>query len=99
MMIAAPELARAAWRCPVARLWGQKEVDAQCRGDACPLWRWVPLSANDADLKAAIAARLKDIGGGPLKHKDAVAWVMDHREDLGLPLAPSEGFCGLGGKP
>lgn len=98
-MIATAEAARAAWPCPLSRLWGDKEVNPHCRGDACPVWRWAPLPAEAPEFKAAVAARLKEIGGGPLKHKEAVAWVMENRAALGLPETPKEGFCGLGNKP
>lgn len=98
-MIAPSETARTSWPCPFARLWGDDKVDRHCRGDACPMWRWVPLNADDPAFKAAISKKMKDLGGSPVHHKAAVAWVMENRETLGLPTMPTHGYCGAGGKP
>lgn len=98
-MIAPADTARTEWDCPFSRLWGQEKVDRHCRGDTCPMWRWVPLSADAPEFKAAVAQKLKDLGGGPVNHKPAVAWVMENREALGLPAKPTHGYCGAGGKP
>ena len=97
-MIATLEQARASWQCPVSRLWASEVVQPRCRGDACPLWRWEPLSADDPKFKAAVSARVKELGGSPVYHKQAVAYVMENRESLGLPSKPTHGFCGLGGR-
>ena len=98
-MIASPDTARAEWPCPLSRLWGEDTVNPRCRGDACPLWRWVPLDANDPAFKAAVGAKMKELGGGPGYHKQAVAYVMENRAALGLPERPTDGFCGMGGRP
>ena len=97
-MIASVEHAKASWQCPVARLWASDVVHARCKGDACPLWRWEPLNADDPVFKAAVAAKIKELGGSPGYHKQAVAHVMANREALGLPVRPTQGFCGLGGR-
>lgn len=66
-----------------------------CRGPACILWRWEPLSAEDPRFKKAISEAIKS--GNP--HRNAVAYVMARREELGLPTKPERGFCGLAGRP
>lgn len=98
-MRATPDEARATWPCPVARLWGEGTVNPNCRADACPVWRWVPLDARAPAFQAAVKDRMKELGGKPGHHGLAVAWVMENREALGLPTKPTHGFCGLGGKP
>ena len=45
-----------------------------------------------------MSARVKELGGSPVYHKQAVAYVMENRESLGLPSKPTHGFCGLGGR-
>lgn len=99
MTIATTETAVSSWPCPIARLWGQKDVNPHCRAEGCPAWRWMPLSADDADFKAAVVAKMQDMGGGVGTHGKAVKHVMDNREALGLPTKPTHGFCGLGGRP
>ena len=98
-MIATPDHARQNWPCPLSRTFATAPVNPLCRGDQCPMWRWVPLSVEGSGFKEAVAARLKEIGGGPLKHKEAVGWVTNNREKLGLPDMPETGFCGMAGKP
>lgn len=97
-MRATPDTARAAWPCPVARIWGDEKVNPHCRGDACPAWRWQPLDASDPAFQKAITERVRELGGKPSQHAIAVKWVMENREALGLPTAPTHGFCGLGGR-
>ena len=98
-MIDTPNTARAEWPCPVARLWGFEKVNPKCRGDACPVWRWEPLSAADPAFKAmvqrAISGEFSD--GKRQHHATAVKWVMENREELGLPVRSTHGRCGLGG--
>lgn len=99
-MIAPPDTARAEWPCPVARLWGDEKVNPRCRGEACPVWRWQPLLAKDPGFVEAIrrAMRGEFNNGKPWTHPVAVKWVMENREALGLPTAPTHGRCGLGGE-
>lgn len=91
-MNATPEHATAEWPCPMGLTFAKRHEN--CIADACPLWRWVPLSAMAPDFTAAVKAKVE---GDALKHKEAVAFVMANREALGLPTKPTHGFCGLGG--
>lgn len=99
-MIAPPDVARAEWPCPVARLWGSQTVNPRCRGDACPVWRWQPLLASDPAFKRAIQQTIagEHHEGKAIPHATAVKWVMANREALGLPTVPTHGRCGLGGE-
>ena len=81
--------------CPLARTFQSGPTHPHCRGPVCALWRWQKLSADL--LKPHITARMADQGGKD--HKAAVEWVMDNREALGIPLKPTHGFCGMGGRP
>lgn len=95
-----PEEAAETLLCPLARTFANKEAKPYCRGPECAVWRWVPLPADLPEFQEAIAARKAEIGkGGPHWHKEAVAWVMENREALGIPLEPSHGYCGIGGAP
>lgn len=81
--------------CPFARTFIRGPVsliDAGCIGPRCALWRWQPLSSDllAPHVKAAMV-------GNALKHKEAVAHVMERREDLGIPTGPTHGYCGAGG--
>lgn len=80
--------------CPISRTFA--EPVKVCRGDACPLWRWIPLLATEPAFKAAISKAISD---GLNKHPAAVRHVMENRADYGLPTEPYRGFCGLGGRP
>ena len=68
---------------------------ASCLGPTCAAWRWQPLSARI--LEPFVQAKMAGEGGVKVPHKEAVAWVMDNREALGIPTKPTHGFCGLGG--
>lgn len=81
--------------CPLARIFAEQRGQRGCLGPVCAVWRWQPLSVDL--LKPHIAARMADQGGKD--HKAATAWVMKNREALGIPTAPTHGFCGLGGQP
>lgn len=97
MSIATPAEARS-WHCPLARTWADVKgnaVNPCCRAEACPVWRWVPLSANDPSFKAVIKQRV----GQGMSHAKAVSHVMENRADLGLPTSPTHGYCGMGGEP
>lgn len=84
--------ASADWLCPLARTFADNPANPHCRGSSCPVWRWEPLPA---DLLAPHVKKAMD--GNALKHKEAVAWVMERREELGIPTEPTHGRCGLGG--
>ena len=96
MTTATPEHAAEHWPCPVGRI--TTPTRGNCIAEHCPVWRWVPLPADAPDFKAAVSAKQKEIGKGPGGHKEAVAYVMANRADLGLPTKPEVGFCGLGGR-
>lgn len=97
-MIATSDTARQTWPCPVALTFADRQRN--CRADECPVWRWLRLPADLPEFQAAIAARKKELGGSPhAAHKDAVAWVMERREQLGIPTRPAHGYCGLAGRP
>lgn len=97
MNVLTPDEASATWLCPLARTFGADRAMEGCRADLCAAWRWKDHSAEI--LKPHIAARLKEIGGGSVRHKEAVAWVMQNSDELGLPKGPTHGYCGLGGNP
>lgn len=90
--------AAADWLCPLARTFADKNpAISHCRGSACPLWRWEPIPAST--LTEAVKKRQADMkeAGDKGGHKEAVAWVMERREELGIPTEPTHGRCGLGG--
>ena len=105
-MLTTPKEATEVWICPLARTFGgnAKTLHSACRGAACALWRWVKIDAGDPRIVSAISARLDEIAGDDptkrsAKHQAAVKYVMAHREELGLPVEPDRGYCGLGGRP
>ena len=100
-MIADPKTAAENWPCPIARTWGDKAVNANCRGTDCPVWRWVPLAADDSRFMEAVRkAQVSEANGGlGMPHKKAGAHVMAKRSDFGIPTKPERGYCGLGGEP
>lgn len=89
-----PEQA-AEWLCPFARTFAATKATPHCQGPSCALWQWVPLSS--AVLTQHVQARMAEIEaetGKKPSHKDAVAWVTDRREQLGIPTQPTHGYCG-----
>lgn len=98
-MKATPAQARETWPCPLARTFAEKKGH-NCMADHCPIWRWIPLSANDPAFKEAVSAEMKVIADergkkpGPIFHKEAVARVMRQKD-----MTPTHGYCGLGGTP
>lgn len=100
-----PADARESFPCPVARTFATK-IGPNCDAESCIAWRWVPLSADNPALKAAISKAAHDMaaeagkaGSAVMYHQKAVRHVMDNRADLGLPTKPTHGFCGLAGAP
>jgi len=79
--------------CPLARCFASPKSKDGCCGPACAVWRWQPLPAGL--LTPHIAMRLAE--NKNKDHKSATAWVMENRKELGIPTAPTHGFCGLGG--
>lgn len=99
-----PEDARAKWLCPLARTFGEAKVEANCRGDDCPVWRWRPLMAVDPRFTSAINREIEFLAGEKpnvkreLLHKEAVAKVHNNPRDYMIPEGPEVGYCGLGGE-
>lgn len=94
-----PEQAAVDSLCPFARTFAAPKATPTCQGPSCALWRWTELSSSLlAPFVQARIASQKEQGekGG---HKEAVAWVMEHREELKIPTAPTHGHCGSGGTP
>lgn len=85
------------WLCPLSRTFAATPAIKGCQGPSCAVWRWQQHTADAPEFKAAVSAKMKDIGKGPGGHKEAVAWVMENRETLGIPTQPTHGFCGMGG--
>ena len=79
------EVAGTKW-CPAA-------MKMKCYGSNCMAWRWKPLMADD-DFADAVK---KAAAAGPMTHAKAVAHVMAHKADYGLPTTPFLGYCGLAG--
>lgn len=98
-----PEDARETWVCPVARTFGDNPIK-NCRGDACPVWRWRPLLAADPRFTSAINREIEMLKGEKpnvtpaVLHKEAVAKVTNNPQDYMIPEGPEVGFCGLGGE-
>lgn len=86
-----PEEARG-FLCPLSRTFS--EPPGNCVAAGCILWRWVDLDINDDRFKEAIKTAIRD---QKMNHKQAVKWMMENREELGLPTDPERGYCGLGG--
>ena len=87
------------FKCPVARTFIRGPIDlsnAGCMGENCAVWRWQALPSSL--LEPHVKARIKDTKSGPTGHKEAVAWVMERRAELGIPTEPTHGYCGLGGR-
>lgn len=71
-------------------------VNFPCIASRCMAWRWLSHNVTDGAFLAALAQRMKDTGEkGPI----AIAYVQKHREEFGLPTAPTVGWCGLAGRP
>lgn len=84
--------------CPFARVFAANPAVSGCRGPACMLWQWERITADHPAFRGAVSARMKEIGKGVLGHKEAVAFVMENRDALGIPENTGRGWCGAGGK-
>lgn len=87
----------AGWLCPVARTFGDNPAIPHCQGPSCAAWRWQELSSGLLIPHVQKAIADATVRGEKLAHKDAVAWVMENREALGIPTSPTHGYCGLVG--
>jgi len=85
------------WLCPIARTFGASPTIPHCQGPSCAAWRWQELSSSILTPHVQKAIADASARGEKLAHKDAVAWVMNNREALGIPTSPTHGFCGVGG--
>lgn len=106
-----PKEAAADLRCPLARTFGDDDLDANCRGAGCAVWRWTPIPASDPRFKTAITAEMNRLHAAhkaenPLSdrkangfHQQAVANVNADPAAHGAPTGPEKGYCGLGGEP
>lgn len=105
-----PAQARETYPCPVARTF-DKKVGPNCDADKCPVWRWLPLSADDPRFSGAVKRecvmlaqqKAEETGKKPkphhLYHKQAVKNVMADPQAYDVPAKPERGWCGLGGRP
>lgn len=94
--------------CPIARTFGSagEKVRANCRADACMLWRWRAMSAMDPRFLGAVTretellkAQNPDKPAGSF-HKEAVKRVTKDPTAYTFPDPEVDtGFCGLGGAP
>lgn len=80
--------------CPFARTFAEAKAQPYCRTDACAIWRHETIASDHPLLKAAIGDKMREIGKGPGGHKDAVAFVMENRDALGIPRVTGRGQCG-----
>ena len=106
-----PEKAQTDLTCPLARTFGDENLQANCRGARCAVWRWTPLPAKDPRFVQAISNEMERLHAKhkeehPLSdrkpqgfHKEAVANVNADLAAHDLPTGPERGFCGLGGEP
>ena len=72
----------------------------RCTGSACMQWRWLPLGTNDHDAfdgACLLAAEVLDEKGP--KIGKVIQHVRNNRGEFGLATKPTEGYCGLSGKP
>jgi len=85
--------------CPFARTFASPKASANCQGPVCALWKWAPLSADTMTRHIQErAAQVEAETGKRAQHKEVVAWVMQRREELGIPTAPTHGYCGPRGE-
>lgn len=75
-MIGSPATA-ASWPCPLGRTFGKPHE--HCIGDRCPIWRWKDIGSDHPKFVAAVRAEWQRLGGGAVKHKEAVANVWKRR--------------------
>ncbi|MBT9385509.1 hypothetical protein KM176_16665 [Pseudooceanicola sp. CBS1P-1] len=98
-----PEDAAKQWRCPLAKTFGAAKVTGFCAGDACAVWRWMPMSANDPRFVSAVQREIASLQEANPKatkvalHKQAVARVMADPNAFTFPNETDRGYCGLGG--
>ena len=82
--------------CPSSRAFGVAKADPFCIGSKCAVWRWRRIMAGDPEWKAGIRAAA-EITGEKAPYPKAAQAVADEPHKHGL--IPTNGYCGLGGKP
>lgn len=97
-----PDEASKAWQCPMARTFA--DPMKMCRGDACAMWRFLPLNADDPAFTSAVQREVdamhQETGKAKnLLHKAAVKRVMADPSRYSIPGHHEVGYCGLGGRP
>jgi hypothetical protein len=80
--------------CPTARTFAVSPAQDGCRGPACAAWRWVHTTTSNPLWTAAVRGVAEATGEKPPYAKAARA-VADDMPAFGM--APTRGFCGLGG--
>lgn len=75
----------AKWPCPLAKTFA--EPKRECRGEACPLWRWTTGAPHAEAVK-----KIADATGEKQPFKNAAAEVAKDPAKHGC-----HGYCGLGG--
>lgn len=89
--------------CPLARCYGGN-VQSECRGDDCTLWRWQRLSPLSPRFDAPIEREKLILREGPMAGKPEAMITKKARENVlsnpsGYGVKNDVGYCGLGGEP
>jgi len=79
--------------CPQATTY---EEFSYCNASGCMAWRWQSVDIVDDAFQAAQLKRMKEANE---VHKVAFKYVSEHRDEFGLPMIPTKGWCGLAGRP
>lgn len=97
--------------CPIARITGEEKPKSKCQGEACILWRWKDMAANDPRFLGAITRVQMELMEAERKAnpdtkktqgsfaKEATAKVSASPWMFAFMTDKDRGFCGLGGRP